>query len=123
MLFTHSPASRPSYQRVYDVSAVEALPRVDILIAYQGVSWDTMDAAIANGAKGFVTAGASFLLRLVAIAEEGRKPDEVLLNRYRFWRLLFRRHCFRRVGYRTGRRRRPLYQDQQRYGPSLSRLS
>ncbi|GAA5903360.1 hypothetical protein JCM6882_008149 [Rhodosporidiobolus microsporus] len=55
--FYYYPPSQPSYKKVYDISAVESLPRVDMLIAYQGVSWDTMNASIAAGAKGFVTAG------------------------------------------------------------------
>ncbi|GAA5934003.1 hypothetical protein JCM10213_008500 [Rhodosporidiobolus nylandii] len=56
--FYFYPATQPEFKHVFDVRNVTSFPRVDVLIAYQGVSWDTMNQSIANGAKGFVTAGA-----------------------------------------------------------------
>jgi L-asparaginase len=41
----------------FDVGALEALPRVDILHAHANMSVDLIDAAIAGGARGIVVAG------------------------------------------------------------------
>jgi L-asparaginase len=41
----------------FSVDGVKALPRVDVIYISAGVSPDLIDAAVANGAKGFVTAG------------------------------------------------------------------
>jgi L-asparaginase len=44
----------------FDVDAIESLPRVDVIITYQGASGDLIKAAVDQGAKGIViaTAGA-----------------------------------------------------------------
>ena len=51
---------RHTTESEFDVSAVTALPRVDVLLTYQGASGDLIKAAVAGGAKGIViaTAGA-----------------------------------------------------------------
>jgi L-asparaginase len=42
----------------FDISAVTALPRVDVILTYQGASGDLIKAAVDQGAKGVVIAGA-----------------------------------------------------------------
>jgi L-asparaginase len=42
----------------FDISAVTSLPRVDVLITYQGAPGDLIKAAVDNGAKGIVVATA-----------------------------------------------------------------
>jgi L-asparaginase len=53
--------TRPSWKHTtgseFDVNAVNALPRVDIIFASADMSSDLIDAAAANGAKGIVIAG------------------------------------------------------------------
>ena len=41
----------------FSLEGVEALPRVDVIYITAGVSADLIDSAVANGAKGIVTAG------------------------------------------------------------------
>jgi L-asparaginase len=41
----------------FSVAAMQALPRVDVIYVSAGVSPDLIDAAVANGAQGIVTAG------------------------------------------------------------------
>lgn len=42
----------------FDLAGVEALPRVDIIMVYQGASGDLIKAAVDNGARGIVIASA-----------------------------------------------------------------
>ena len=42
----------------FDVSNISALPRVDVLLTYQGASGDLIQAAVDNGAQGIVVATA-----------------------------------------------------------------
>jgi L-asparaginase len=49
---------RHSHQAEFDLSSVEALPRVDIVMVYQGASGDTIRALVDQGAKGIVIASA-----------------------------------------------------------------
>ena len=50
--------ARPGGRSVrFDVTALEALPRVDVLHAHAGMSIDLIDASIARGARGIVIAG------------------------------------------------------------------
>jgi L-asparaginase len=62
----------------FDVGALEALPRVDILHAHASMSVDLIDAALAGGARGIVVAGvgagnlsARAIDRLARAAAEG----------------------------------------------------
>jgi L-asparaginase len=51
------PEWKHTTQSEFDVTGVDALPRVDILLASVDMSPDLIDAAVANGAKGIVIAG------------------------------------------------------------------
>jgi len=42
----------------FDVAAITSLPRVDVILTYQGAPGDLIKAAVDNGAKGVVIAGA-----------------------------------------------------------------
>jgi L-asparaginase len=50
--------SRHTATSEFDLTAVTALPRVDVFMAYQGASGDLIRAAVDAGAKGVVIAGA-----------------------------------------------------------------
>jgi L-asparaginase len=54
--FDEAPAPERREPR-FDVSALEALPRVDILHAHANMSVDLIDAALSGGARGLVIAG------------------------------------------------------------------
>jgi L-asparaginase len=55
--FYTTPAWKHTTQTEFDISKVEAMPRVDIIFADVDMSPDLIDAAVANGAKGIVIAG------------------------------------------------------------------
>jgi L-asparaginase len=55
--FYNSPKWLHTTTSEFDVAAVNKLPRVDILFAYEDMSPDLIDASVANGAKGIVIAG------------------------------------------------------------------
>jgi L-asparaginase len=55
--FYTRPAWKHTTESEFDVTGVDALPRVDILMASIDMSADLIDAAVANGAKGIVIAG------------------------------------------------------------------
>ncbi|GJN90029.1 hypothetical protein Rhopal_003026-T1 [Rhodotorula paludigena] len=55
--FYYYPPSQPTFKRVYDISAVTAFPRVDILYSHQEAVFDGVNVSVANGAKGFIGAG------------------------------------------------------------------
>jgi L-asparaginase len=50
---------RGGAQSEFDVQALSALPRVDVLLTYQGASGDLIRAAVDNGAAGIVVASAA----------------------------------------------------------------
>lgn len=52
------PPIKPTGKTAYDISNVTAIPRVDILFAYEDMHNDTLYNAINSGAKGIVIAGA-----------------------------------------------------------------
>lgn len=54
--FRH-PYRRHTTRSEFRVDGLETLPRVDVIYISAGVSPDLIDAAVANGAKGLVTAG------------------------------------------------------------------
>ncbi|KAH9222652.1 L-asparaginase [Leptodontidium sp. 2 PMI_412] len=56
--YFYYPAVKPTGKREYIVSNITAIPRVDILFAYEDMSNDTLYNAVASGAKGIVIAGA-----------------------------------------------------------------
>ena len=49
---------RHTAQSEFDISKVTELPRVDVILVYQGASGDLIKAAVDNGAKGIVIAAA-----------------------------------------------------------------
>jgi L-asparaginase len=60
VVYFRSPVKRGSFETEFDVTQIAALPRVDVLMVYQGAPGDLIRAAVDNGARGLViaTAGA-----------------------------------------------------------------
>lgn len=60
VVFYRSGVKRHTAKSEFDIAAVTALPRVDVIMTYQGASGDLIRAAVDAGAKGIViaTAGA-----------------------------------------------------------------
>ena len=56
--FYRSVVKRHTSKSEFDVSSLSALPRVDVLMVYQGADGDLIKAAVDHGAKGIVVAGA-----------------------------------------------------------------
>ena len=56
--FYRAPLKRQAARSEFDVTALTALPRVDVLLVYQGADGDLIKAAADAGAKGIVIAGA-----------------------------------------------------------------
>src|SRR5436190_963915 len=56
--FYRSSLKRHAAQSEFDVAPVATLPRVDVILTYQGAPGDLIKAAADNGAKGIVIAGA-----------------------------------------------------------------
>lgn len=50
--------ARPTHRKVFDISTITDLPRVDIIYTYGGADSVLIDAAVDAGAKGIVIAGA-----------------------------------------------------------------
>jgi len=59
--------ARPTHRRVFDISNITELPRVDIIYSYGGADSVLIDAAVAAGAKGLVIAG---------VGAGGTTPDQ-----------------------------------------------
>lgn len=53
----HRPALRHTTTSAFDWKAIEDLPRVDVVVSYVGADGTMVDAAVAAGAKGIVSAG------------------------------------------------------------------
>jgi L-asparaginase len=58
VVFYRNPVKRHTSRSEFDVSSIAALPRVDVLLVYQGADGDLIKAAADAGAKGIVIAGA-----------------------------------------------------------------
>src|SRR6188768_1612628 len=56
--YVRKPVKRSMAQSEFDVSKIEELPRVDVILTYQEAPGDLIKAAVDNGAKGVVIAGA-----------------------------------------------------------------
>jgi L-asparaginase len=56
--YFRKPLKRHTAASEFDVSKIDALPRVDVILTYQGAPGDLIKAAVDNGAKGIVIAGA-----------------------------------------------------------------
>ncbi|HLI27240.1 MAG TPA: asparaginase [Chloroflexota bacterium] len=57
VVFYHAPARRHTAQSEFDVRYLDTLPRVDIVLSYLGADGALVDAAVAAGAQGLVSAG------------------------------------------------------------------
>jgi L-asparaginase len=55
--YYRKPVKRHSAQSEFDVTTITGLPRVDVILAYQGAHGDLIKAAVDAGAKGIVIAG------------------------------------------------------------------
>jgi L-asparaginase len=53
----HRPARRHTTETEFDVADIDTLPRVDIVVSYLGADGVMIDAAVAAGAKGLISAG------------------------------------------------------------------
>jgi L-asparaginase len=56
--YVRKPVRRHTAASEFDVTKITALPRVDVIITYQGAPGDLIKAAVDNGAKGVIIAGA-----------------------------------------------------------------
>jgi L-asparaginase len=56
--YSRKPVKRAMATSEFDVSKIEELPRVDVILTYQEAPGDLIKAAVDNGAKGIVIAGA-----------------------------------------------------------------
>lgn len=57
VVFFRQPTRRHTARSEFDVKAITELPRVDVLLSYQGAPGDLIRAAVDSGAKGIVIAG------------------------------------------------------------------
>jgi L-asparaginase len=69
VVFFSQITQRHNERLEFDISTVTELPRVDVIMVYQGASGDLIKAAVDNGAKGIVIAVAG------AGATSGTQPD------------------------------------------------
>jgi L-asparaginase len=58
VVFYRTPVKRHTSNSEFDLAAVTRLPRVDVILVYQGADGDLIQAAVDRGAKGIVVAGA-----------------------------------------------------------------
>jgi L-asparaginase len=58
VVFYRAPLKRHTAKSEFDLATVTRLPRVDVLLVYQGADGDLIKAAVDAGAKGIVIAGA-----------------------------------------------------------------
>lgn len=71
VVYYRSSLQRHTAQSEFDISRLENLPRVDVIMVYQGASGDLIKAAVDQGAKGIVLASAG------AGATSGTQPDGI----------------------------------------------
>jgi L-asparaginase len=57
VVFYHRTARRHTHETEFDVRGMESLPRVDVVVSYVGADGTLIDAAVAAGAAGIVSAG------------------------------------------------------------------
>jgi L-asparaginase len=58
VVFYRNPVKRHTTTSEFDVASVAKLPRVDVVLVYQGADGDLINAAVDRGAQGIVIAGA-----------------------------------------------------------------
>jgi L-asparaginase len=71
VVFYRSGVKRNTAKSEFDLSSVTKLPRVDVIMSYQGADGDLIKSAVDSGAKGIVLATAG------AGATSGTQPDGV----------------------------------------------
>ena len=75
--FYRGPVGRNTLDSEFSLDGVSALPRVDIIEAYENMDGTLIDAAVAAGAKGIVIAGVGngnmTQAALAALAEQSKK--------------------------------------------------
>jgi L-asparaginase len=94
VVFYRNSVKRGSGRTEFDVSTISALPRVDVIMVYQGASGDLIKAAVDAGAKGVVIASAG------AGATSGTQQDGI--------RYAADKGVFVVIGTRTGSGRIPV---------------
>lgn len=57
VVFAHAPLRAHTTATEFDVRRIDALPRVDVVLSYVGADGALIDAAVAAGARGIVSAG------------------------------------------------------------------
>jgi L-asparaginase len=57
VVFYHQTVKKHTVQTEFDVRNLEGLPRVDVVVSYVGADGAMVDAAVAAGAKGIISAG------------------------------------------------------------------
>jgi L-asparaginase len=57
VVYYHRPARPHTIQTVFDPDQITELPRVDVVVSYIGADGTLIDAAVAAGARGIVSAG------------------------------------------------------------------
>lgn len=57
VLYSHRTVKKHTVETEFNVQRLESLPRVDVVVSYVGADGVMIDAAIAAGAKGIVSAG------------------------------------------------------------------
>jgi L-asparaginase len=57
VVYYHKPARPHTTQTVFDPGEITELPRVDVVVSYIGADGTLIDAAVAAGARGIVSAG------------------------------------------------------------------
>jgi L-asparaginase len=58
VVFYRAPVKRHTARSEFDLTSVTKLPRVDVILVYQGADGDLIQAAVDRGAKGIVVAAA-----------------------------------------------------------------
>lgn len=107
IVYHREPVKRRALDLEFDITQITALPRVDVLLVYQGAPGDLIRAAVDNGAKGIViaTAGAGATSGTqddgIAYAMEKRIPV-VITTRAGSGRIPRFRGSSQRAAYRIG---------------------
>jgi L-asparaginase len=57
VVYYHRPARKHTTETEFDISKLSELPRVDVVVSYLGADGTMVDAAVAAGAKGIISAG------------------------------------------------------------------
>lgn len=57
VLIYHRPVRRHTTETEFDISGLDVLPRVDVVVTHLGADGSLIDASVAAGAKGIVSAG------------------------------------------------------------------